>query len=182
MKASRVRWFFSHLEYLLSMLFMGVMVCLLFVQVVSRYVFGSSLAFTEEISVILFILSVYIGAIGATRRGQHLRIELLTQTMSPRGQTVCRIVSNIIFIIVNCILGYGTCLVVANLFKFGMTTPIVKLPKWIPYAVIPLAFLLISIRLVEDTVRQFRNVNSGEYDFCKNDEAAPADGGTEKEG
>ena len=108
MKTSKIRWFFDHLEYLLSTLFMGVMVCLLFIQVISRYAFGHSLAFTEEISVILFILSVYIGAIGATRRGQHLRIELFTQTLSPRGQTICRIIANIIFIIVNCILGYGT--------------------------------------------------------------------------
>ena len=179
MKTSKIRWFFDHLEYLLSMLFMGVMVCLLFIQVVSRYAFGHTLAFTEEISVILFILSVYIGAIGATRRGQHLRIELFTQTLSPRGQTICRIIANIIFIIVNCILGYGTCLIVANLFKFGMTTPIVKLPKWIPYAVIPVAFLLISIRLVEDTIRQFKILKTGEYDFHANGEAAPAD--TKKE-
>ena len=50
-------WLFDNLEYLLSMFCMGLMMCLLFIQVISRYVFGYSLAFTEEISVILFILS-----------------------------------------------------------------------------------------------------------------------------
>ena len=51
-------WIFNNLEYLLSMLCMGVMMTLLFIQVVSRYVFGHSITWTEEISIILFILSV----------------------------------------------------------------------------------------------------------------------------
>lgn len=78
-------WLFDNLEYLLSMFCMGLMMCLLFIQVISRYVFGYSLAFTEEISVILFILSVYIGAIGGTRRGQHLKIEILTTFLNKKG-------------------------------------------------------------------------------------------------
>lgn len=64
---------------------MGLMMCLLFIQVISRYVFGYSLAFTEEISVILFILSVYIGAIGGTRRGQHLKIEIFDDLFKQKG-------------------------------------------------------------------------------------------------
>lgn len=52
-------WLFDNLEYLLSMFCMGLMMCLLFIQVISRYVFGYSLAFTEEISVILFIVRLY---------------------------------------------------------------------------------------------------------------------------
>lgn len=163
----KIRWLFDNLEYILSMLCMGAMMCLLFIQVVSRYVFGYSLAFTEEISVILFILSVYIGAIGATRRGQHLRIELVTANLKPKGQTVCTIISNIIFVIINCFLGYGSTLVVLNLFNYGMKTPITKLPKWIPYAIIPMALLLISIRLIEDTVHQVKKLKSGELETAK---------------
>ena len=103
-------WLFDNLEYLLSMFCMGLMMCLLFIQVISRYVFGYSLAFTEEISVILFILSVYIGAIGGTRRGQHLKIEILTTFLNKKGQTVCQILSDLVFIVVNCFLSYGqTC-------------------------------------------------------------------------
>ena len=33
-------WLFDNLEYLLSMFCMGLMMCLLFIQVISRYVFG----------------------------------------------------------------------------------------------------------------------------------------------
>lgn len=160
----KLLWLFNNLEYLLSMFCMGLMMCLLFIQVVSRYVFGYSITFTEEISVILFILSVYIGAIGGTRRGQHLKIEILTSQLGPKGQTVCQILSDIAFIVVNCFLCVGSYSVVSNLFTYGMQTPITKLPKWIPYAIIPIALILISIRLAQDIAVQCRKLRNGDLD------------------
>ena len=165
-------WLFDNLEYLLSMFCMGLMMCLLFIQVISRYVFGYSLAFTEEISVILFILSVYIGAIGGTRRGQHLKIEILTTFLNKKGQTVCQILSDLVFIVVNCFLSYGSFQVVTNLLHYGMQPPITKLPKWIPYAVIPLALVLISIRLIQDIVIQIKKLKSGELESETHEEEA----------
>ena len=165
-------WLFDNLEYLLSMFCMGLMMCLLFIQVISRYVFGYSLAFTEEIRVILFILSVYIGAIGGTRRGQHLKIEILTTFLNKKGQTVCQILSDLVFIVVNCFLSYGSFQVVTNLLHYGMQTPITKLPKWIPYAVIPLALVLISIRLIQDIVIQIKKLKSGELESETHEEEA----------
>lgn len=155
-------WIFNNLEYLLSMLCMGIMMTLLFIQVISRYVFGHSITWTEEISIILFILSVYIGAIGGTRRGQHLKIELLTSALSPKGQAVCQILSDIAFIVVNCFLCVGSYSVVSNLHHYGMQTAITHLPMWIPYAIIPLALVLISVRLLQDILIQVRKLQSGE--------------------
>ena len=155
-------WIFNNLEYLLSMLCMGVMMTLLFIQVVSRYVFGHSITWTEEISIILFILSVYIGAIGGTRRGQHLKIELLTSALNPKGQAICQILSDIAFIVVNCFLCVGSYSVVSNLHHYGMETAITHLPMWIPYAIIPLALALISVRLLQDIIMKIKKLQSGE--------------------
>jgi len=163
----KLKWFFDNLEYILSMICMGVMMTLLFIQVVSRYVFRHSFAFTEEIAVILFILSVYIGAIGGTRRGQHLKIELLTNYLPEKGKVVCQILSDIVFIVVNFFLIYGSASVVMNLMNYGMRTPITRLPKWIPYAVIPIALVLISVRLVQDIAVQVKKLRSGELDQKK---------------
>ena len=163
-------WIFNNLEYLLSMFCMGVMMTLLFIQVVSRYLLGHSITWTEEISIILFILSVYIGAFGGTRRGQHLKIELLTSALSPKGQTVCQILSDIAFVVINCFLCVGSYSVVSNLHHYGMETAIVHLPMWIPYAIIPLSLVLISVRLLQDILVQFKKFGSGELDKKPEDE------------
>ena len=105
---------------------------------------------------------MYIGAIGGTRRGQHLKIELLTSALNPKGQAICQILSDIAFIVVNCFLCVGSYSVVSNLHHYGMETAITHLPMWIPYAIIPLALVLISVRLLQDIIMQIKKLQSGE--------------------
>lgn len=159
----KILWFFDHIEYIISTCFSTVMVCLLFIQVVSRYIFKYSLAFTEELAIILFILSVYFGAIGATRRHQHLKIELLTNAFSEKGKLITNIIADICFIIANCFLTYGCYGVTYNLYQRGMKTAITSLPKWIFYAVIPFALTIISIRLIQEITKIVKKLKAEDY-------------------
>ena len=61
------------------MLCMGLMMCLLSIPgQFPDMCLATLFAFTEEIIVILFILSVYIGAIGGNLLDSTLKIEILT--------------------------------------------------------------------------------------------------------
>lgn len=154
--SKKLLWFIDHFEYILSTVFSGIMIVLLFIQVFSRYILRHSLAFTEEIAIILFILSVYFGAIGATRRKQHLKIELFTNTLSQKGKIITEILSNVFFIVANIFLTVGCIGITKNLYLHGMTTAITHLPKWIAYAVIPFALTIISIRLLQEIASLFK--------------------------
>ncbi len=147
---NRMKWFFNNIEYITGGAFSAAMVILLFLQVVSRYAFRHSISFTEEIAVILFILSVYLGAVGATRRKQHLRIEVVVNLLKPKAKLVLAIIANIVFMITNLFLIYGLIGITANLKKYGMVTPITEIPKWTVYTVLPVAFIAITIRLIEE--------------------------------
>ncbi len=157
----RLKWFLGNIEYIVAASFSAVMVVLLFLQVVSRYVFRNSISFTEEIAIVLFILSVYLGAVGATRRRQHLKIEVVTNLLKPKAQTVLAVIANIVFMITNVFIIYGLIGVVANLKRFGMTTAITEIPKWAIYSVLPISFAAITIRLIEDTVKIIRESKTG---------------------
>lgn len=165
--SKKILWFFDNIEYIISTIFSGTMICLLFIQVVSRYVFRYSLSFTEELSVVLFILSVYFGAIGATRRHQHLSIELLTNMFSKKRKIIANIFSDLFFIIANTFLTIGCVGVTSNLYVRGMTTAITRMPKWIFYAVIPFALTIISIRLIQEIVILIKEIKSKDYEMLK---------------
>ncbi len=158
---NRVKWFFSNIEYIAAGSFSAAMVILLFLQVVSRYVFRNSISFTEEVAIILFILSVYLGAIGATRRRQHLKIEVVVNLLKPKAKLVMALIANIVFMITNMFLIYGLIGVTANLKRFGMVTPITGIPKWAIYTVLPVSFLVITIRLIEDSKNLVREYKDG---------------------
>lgn len=154
----RLKWLANNIEFVAGATFSGIMIILLFIQVVSRYLFGYSIAFTEEIATILFILSVYMGAVGATRRKQHLKIELVINMLKPKTKLIVSILANIVFMVANGFIIYGLIGVTLNLKKYGMTTAITQIPKWTVYAVIPIVFVVITIRLIEECVHSYREI------------------------
>ncbi len=60
-----------------------LIVILIFSNVVGRYALGTSFAGAEELSRLLFVWLVFLGAIFALRRGAHLGVELV-QARIPR--------------------------------------------------------------------------------------------------
>ncbi len=72
---------------------MVTMFALVFTNVVTRYGFGFSIAWAEEVSGFLMIWITYIGAGLALRQGRHVAIELFQDMLPPR---MCRAVRTVL--------------------------------------------------------------------------------------
>jgi TRAP-type transport system small permease protein len=65
------------------------MVIAVFVNVVLRYGFGTSIVFYEELSRLLFVWLVCVGAVLATADDQHLGFDMLTARLSGAALSAC---------------------------------------------------------------------------------------------
>ena len=137
---------FNNVERYLAIFFTSMMVLLLFMQVVSRYIFKYSFTWTEELVIICFILSIYTSASLAIIRRQHLRIMLLHNLVKPKTVKVLDFISNVVFAIVMLVLAKG-------MFAVYIASGI---PKYIVYGLIWLSFYLMVIRLIQDSVKLIR--------------------------
>jgi TRAP-type C4-dicarboxylate transport system permease small subunit len=144
---------FGNVERYLAIFFTSMMVLLLFLQVVSRYIFKYSFTWTEELAIICFILSVYTSASLAITRRQHLRIKILHSLVKPRTQKVLDFISNVIFALVMLVLGQGLFVITANLYRYGATYIASGIPKFVVYGTIWVTFYLMVIRLIADSVK-----------------------------
>jgi TRAP-type C4-dicarboxylate transport system permease small subunit len=54
---------------------------LVFTQFFSRYALNDSVAWTEEVARYLLMVLTFIGSAGAVRRGTHIRVEVLEQSL-----------------------------------------------------------------------------------------------------
>lgn len=72
----------------LMVLALAGMVIAVFVNVVLRYVFHTSIVSYEEISRLLFVWLVVIGAIVAAFEGSHLGFDLVTSRVGPAARKV----------------------------------------------------------------------------------------------
>ena len=75
-------------EWLLVAL-LGVMVVLVFGNVVLRYGFNSGITVSEEVSRWLFIWMTFLGAIVALREHGHLGVDMVVQRLPSLGKKIC---------------------------------------------------------------------------------------------
>jgi len=84
-------------EWLMA-LALAIMVALIFGNVVLRYVFNTGLAWAEELSRLMFVWLIFLGAILALRRHAHLGVELLQARLPRPARRACAVVSHLLIL------------------------------------------------------------------------------------
>lgn len=78
---------FRAVEILIAF-FLGIMIILVFMNVVFRYLFSKGFAWSEEIARLCFIYLVYLGSIVAMRDNQHLIIDSILSRVPRIAQKI----------------------------------------------------------------------------------------------
>src|SRR5512137_478753 len=92
------------LKHLLWLL-VAILTASVFLQVLSRFVFKYPLPWTEEVSRIAFVYSIFVGATIAVREKTHLNIDVLLIVL-PKG--MARVITVLGLILVGIFLGFVT--------------------------------------------------------------------------
>ncbi|MER2009213.1 MAG: TRAP transporter small permease [Psychrobacillus sp.] len=157
---------FARIEEIMLVLSLGLMVALIFGQVIGRYVFSSAPSWTEEMARYIHIFQVWIGASYAVKLRQHIRVEAFITRFHGVFRQVLEILSIIIWFVMALFLAvFGTELVLSSI-NHGQLAPAMQIPIWIPYLAIPLGGIGMAIRLVI----QVKEVIQGNYDKPKDEE------------
>ena len=90
---------------------LAVMAISVFINVVLRYGFGSGIAASEELSRLLFVWMVFIGATAAYPHGEHMAFtSLLHPLLKPGRESALKVVTSVIhaLVVISCALvGWG---------------------------------------------------------------------------
>ncbi len=136
--------------YIGTVLFIIIMF-LLFLQVVSRFVFRHSFTWTEELAVALSVGMVYCGVSGAVTYRKHLRIDALLEAVPFKAKKALLIISDLIFIGFNFYVAYLYTTIIKNLRMSA--TSLLRIPKRYLYAIIPVMLAVTSVRIVFDILK-----------------------------
>lgn len=124
---------------------LAIMALAVFVNVVLRYGFGSGIAASEELSRLLFVWMVFIGATAAYPAGEHMAFTSLLQPLLQPGREVAlKLATRVIhaLVVVSCaLIGWGAWLQVV----VGLDSVSVVLGY--PQALLPLPALLCSLAI-----------------------------------
>lgn len=84
-------------EWLMALALL-IMVVLVFGNVVLRYGFSTGIAWAEEISRLMFVWLIFLGAILALRQHAHIGVEILQKKLPPSWRRACAIASHVLML------------------------------------------------------------------------------------
>ena len=125
---------------------MAVMATLVFVNVVTRYLFNFSIIWAEEVSQYLMIWIAYLGAGLALREGRHVAVEMLQDRLpAALGRKVRIAVGGLVLAFLGAVTVLGLQFVV---FVWNQETPVLNISLGIPSLAIPIGTLLFAVHLL----------------------------------
>lgn len=138
-------------EWLLVVL-LGVMVVLVFTNVVLRYGFNSGLVFSEEVSRFIFMWLTLLGALLAMHRQDHLGMGSVIAALPVAGRRVLRFVSDLIMLGCCVLLAWGTWLQVV--LAMDDKAPVTGLPMGIVFCALLVCSVGMALMLLHGLWRQ----------------------------
>lgn len=85
------------IEYMMA-LALAVMFSAVFINVVLRYLFGSGIAASEELSRLLFVWLIFMGATLAVGRHSHIGFDLIQRKLPTQLRVLCAILSHLLML------------------------------------------------------------------------------------
>lgn len=145
-------------KYFSAFLLIGMLFSLS-VQVISRFIFNTGFAWTEESARYMMVIMVFIGAIVCTKQGIHVAVDAIEE-MFPKTIPVLKTIQLVIMLVY--------CGVV---FKYGIeiletasmqTSPNMKIPMNYIYIFFPIAMVFIGLFALRRLIAVFRKERYGE--------------------
>lgn len=133
----------------------GLLAIVVFLQVVTRFILKVPMPWTEEVTRILFVYIVFLGAgLGMRSRG-HVNVDFLVSKASGRLRLIW---DSLVDIIVGVLLVAWVVLGLQFVFRsVDQVTPYLRLPISIMYFSIPLSAAIMLYYLIQDFVRRLRS-------------------------
>lgn len=168
----RIINFYNQLEAHLLVCSLIFTVILVFFQVILRYVFSSSLSWSEELARYIFIWQIWLGTSVAQRDNSHVRIEAAGGVGGSRRKSMLRIVSDIIWLIFCLLLvRYGFELVV-SIYKRGLISAAMRMPMYLVYLSLPVSQSAVSLRIMGELWQEVKKLRGRDTESVKGGEGA----------
>ncbi len=125
-------------------------VAVAFTNVVARYAFDASLVWATELTIFLFLWSVFFGAAYCFKKDAHIAVTVILDIMPSRIAKIMLLISHLVtfvFLATVAYFGYEYLLLVIDLDERSID--LWDMPMWIIYLVVPVSFAFAAFRVGE---------------------------------
>ena len=144
-----LKWLDEHFEESVVVICLIVLSVLTSLNVVLRYVFNSSLIWSEEACKLSLIISGFISIGYCVRKGIMIRVDALVQVLGAKMQKVMNALSSLLMLLFFSVAFYAGLNVVKGTYYSGQVSAALRIPVFIIYMVPVIGFALAVLRLLQ---------------------------------
>lgn len=131
--------------------------CILFANVVARYVFNDGFSWAEELVRYQIVWMVLLGASVAARQGIHIGIDILRRfSPAPVAKAITLLVHGLSVVFCAFLVFYGIELT-EQTQRFGQVSSALQAPMWVVQLAIPVGAGLMALRFAQHFMRTLRD-------------------------
>lgn len=154
-----IKWLDEHFEESILMFFLVLISCVMFLQVIMRYVFNNSLTWPEEFCRYCYVWTTFFSLAYAIRHGNMLRVAVVVDMFPQTVRKVVFILVNVVCLIVYLVFFFHAIGVVRSIGRIGQTSTAMELPMAAVYMCTVLGFGFAALRTAQAIYSQIRNFN-----------------------
>lgn len=151
----RVDEMIGRVEGTLLVIFLSLMILMAFLQIILRNVFATGLTWGDSLVRNLVLWVGFIGATLATREGKHINIDVLSRWSPSLGRPLIDFITQWSSLLICGLLTVAALKFIKNESQMG-TVSFLGIPSWIPEAILPVTFGLITFRF---GLRSFKSLS-----------------------
>ena len=151
-----LHWLDENLEEFLLVLFLILMTLIMGVQVLSRYILGASLSWSEELTRYLFVWSGFLSVSYCSKKCLSIKIEQFVAVFPRRGRAIFKVVNHtfeLIFFIYMIPFAWSYMM---SAVESGQVSPACSIPMYYVQAAPFVSFILVAFRILQRWIIEFR--------------------------
>lgn len=147
--AALVKWLDVYLEEVICAISLSAVALCVFAQFVVRCVFGSAMAWPEEVAIYGMVWAMYMGASMCVREKAHMRILLAVKALPYKMSVAVIVFADFTWLVFNLFMVVIGIEYIELLVEQPMISPALGIDQRWPQSIIPIGFGLMAFRIIE---------------------------------
>jgi len=147
-----------HLEEILCGSFLLAMITLVISNVILRYLFGTSISWSEEVATICFVWCIFLGASATYKHKMDMGIDVLVSKAPPALEKTIRLATRLFLLALNGYLFYIA--IVFTLIAWGKPTAVLGVSSAVFNSALIVSFGLISLHSLRFLVADIKTLKA----------------------
>lgn len=132
--------FITFLTHLMTV-FMILAILTILLQLLTRFVFKTSIFWSQELLMLFFVYSILIGAVVLMYKQEHLQVDLFEKLPPKLEKAMDYFVKSVITVVLLIVFYYSIVQVALSISSGQVMTPL-PFGRWVMYIPVPICFIL----------------------------------------